>query len=322
MIRELPLRLSRARAILTIPNEIPPSAWDVIGVAVVTNPRPVDALTPEERTRRRRQLTEQAVKLAIESRWDEAVRVNQEYIRLFENDPEGYNRLGKALSELGRISEAKAAYARALELDPANVIAKKNLERLTALEQQQGPSLAPTKVQRGAFIEETGKSAVAVLQAVDRSKANLLDAGDPVELRAQGNAVNVYLPTGEYLGMVEPRIGLRLAKLMAGGNRYSASIVSATGDVRIIIREVYQHPSQIGKVSFPHARPADVRAYARPELVRADEAELDVLEEDEEEAEEEERSSDEDEEWIEEDEEGAIDEPPLDLGVNEDELEE
>jgi tetratricopeptide (TPR) repeat protein len=270
----------------------------------VTNPQSAETMTPEERARRRRQLTEQAVKLAIESRWEEAVRLNQEYVRLFENDPEGYNRLGKALSELGRVAEAKAAYARALELDPANIIAKKNLDRLASLEASQASPTLQTRVSRGAFIEETGKSAVAVLHAVDRSKANLLDAGDPVELRVAGNAVNAYLPTGEYLGMVEPRIGLRLARLMRGGNRYSAKLVAASGDVRIMIREEFQHPSQIGKVSFPHARPTDIRAYTRPELVRADE-EIELFEEDEEdilEEEVEERSDDEEaeESWSDE----------------------
>lgn len=277
-------------------------------------------MTPEERARRRRQLTEQAVKLAIESRWEEAARLNQEYIRLFENDPEGYNRLGKALSELGRVAEAKAAYARALELDPANIIAKKNLDRLTALESAQASPTLQTRVGRGAFIEESGKSAVAVLHAVDRSKVNLLDAGDPVELRVAGNAVNAHLPSGEYLGMVEPRVGLRLARLMQGGNRYSATLVSATGEVRIMIREEYQHPSLIGKVSFPHARPTDIRAYTRPELVRADD-EIELFEDEElvEEEEVEERALEAETEgdWAEDEDAGhVVDEPPLDITLD------
>jgi len=164
-----------------------------------------------------------------------------------------------------------------------------------------------------------------VLHAVDRSKANLLDAGDPVELRVAGNAVNAYLPTGEYLGMVEPRIGLRLARLMRGGNRYSAKLVSASGDVRIMIREEFQHPSQIGKVSFPQARTSDIRAYTRPELVRADD-EIELYDEEEEdiiEEEAEERPVDEEseEEWAEEESEESdvLDEARLDLSLEDEE---
>ena len=39
---------------------------------------------------------------------------------------------------------------------------------------------------------------------------------------------------------------------MEAGNRYSAAIVSSSDRrVTIIIREVYQHPSQVGRLSFP-----------------------------------------------------------------------
>jgi hypothetical protein len=39
---------------------------------------------------------------------------------------------------------------------------------------------------------------------------------------------------------------------MAGGNEYTAAVVSTTEDTAtIIIRETYQHPSQVGRLSFP-----------------------------------------------------------------------
>ena len=52
---------------------------------------------------------------------------------------------------------------------------------------------------------------------------------------------------GEYLGRVDPRHAQRLVRLMEGGNQYSAAVVSSTEDmVTVIIREIYQHPSQAG----------------------------------------------------------------------------
>ena len=51
---------------------------------------------------------------------------------------------------------------------------------------------------------------------------------------------------------MEVRHALRLAKLMNGGNRYSATVVSADDKkVAVMIREIYQHPSQSGQISFP-----------------------------------------------------------------------
>jgi hypothetical protein len=68
---------------------------------------------------------------------------------------------------------------------------------------------------------------------------------------------------GEYLGQVEPRHAQRLIKLTNGGNRYAASVVSASEKtVSVIIREVFQHPSQAGQPSFPSRSPETIK----PEL--------------------------------------------------------
>jgi hypothetical protein len=82
--------------------------------------------------------------------------------------------------------------------------------------------------------------------------------------------VNVLNAHGEYVGMLEPRIGLRLSKMLSSGNRYQAAMVSAAGgDLKVMVRETFQHPSNIGKVSFPQARATDsVRAYTRKGLLR------------------------------------------------------
>ena len=244
----------------------------------MTNEVDLDSMTLEERTRLRKQMTDQAVKLAISSRWDEAATVNREFLRVFGDDPDAFNRLGKSLTELGSVGEARSAYARSIELDPTNTIAKRNLDKLATMEDRIGAA-APSQLDTRLFVEETGKATVAVLQAVSSERRALLDAGDVVDLRVEGNAVNVVDGQGEYVGMVAPRVGLRLSRLMDGGNTYSAAIVTTTGDVKVMIRETFQHPDQIGKVSFPQARATEVRAYTRRGLLRGEE--IDYTEDDE-----------------------------------------
>lgn len=240
----------------------------------------------------RKQLSEQAVKLAVNSRWDEAVAVNREMLRVFGDEAEALNRLGKALSEVGQITEARKAYGRAIELDPSNTIARRNLDRLATMSDSAVASAS--KLDTRLFVEETGKATLAVLEAVDSTQAALLDAGDVVELEVQGNAVNAKSTDGNYIGMIAPRIGLRLAKMMTAGNEYAAAMVTTSGDLRVMIRETYQHPSQIGRVSFPQSRSNDFRAYTRRGLLRgADDSEFD--EEDYDDDEPEERWSDNDE---------------------------
>jgi hypothetical protein len=240
-------------------------------IDVSTDPA-IEQLSTEERQRLRKQLTDEAVRLAVSSRWDEAVQVNRRFITLFGEDVEALNRLGKALSEVGQVTEARKAYGRAIELEPTNTIARRNLDRLAAMQDTVAASQLPSQLDTRLFVEESGKSTTTTLQAVNAARAALLDPGDLVELEVQGNAVNVIDKAGEYIGMVEPRIGLRLAPMMLAGNRYSAALVSSThGEVRVMLRETFQHPSQIGKVSFPQSRAAaDVRAYTRPGLLRGD----------------------------------------------------
>lgn len=264
----------------------------------------VDQLSAEERVRARKQAAEQSIKLAIAGRWKEAAALNRDIIERIGPDVEASNRLGKALTELGQIAEARKAYQDALRLDPANTIARRNLDRLASM-QDTAEAEPPQEIRSSAFIEESGKAATVTLQAVNARLLGPLDAGDPVQLEVKGNAVNVLDKKGSYLGMVDPRVGLRLARLIEGGNLYSAALVSTADPVRVIIREIFQHPSQIGKVSFPQSRDVGVRAYTRPGLLRSrDEEEFALSDDDDEEVEEEEvvedddaAAADDDEEW-------------------------
>lgn len=236
----------------------------------MTNETDLETMSLEERQRVRKQMSDQAVKLAVNSRWAEAANINRDFIKLFGDEAEVYNRLGKALTELGQITEARKSYGRAIELDGTNTIARRNLDRLAGMTDTAAASLLPSQLDTRLFVEETGTAAVAKLQAVNAEQAAALDAGDVVDLHVAGNAVNVHSKGGEYVGMVEPRVGLRLSKMMASGNQYTAAMVTtANGEMKVMVRETFQHPSNIGKVSFPQARGTEtVRAYTRKGLLR------------------------------------------------------
>ncbi len=241
-----------------------------------------ETMSLDERARLRKQLADQAVKLAISGRWEEAANLNRDLLRLFGDDADAYNRLGKATSEVGRVTESRDAYTKALEIDPTNTIARRNLDRLATMQDTAAGASAPSQLDTRLFVEETGKSTTTTLQAVDQELLPHLDPGDVVELQVQGKAVNVLKSTGEYIGMVEPRTGLRLAKLIAGGNQYAAALVSTADELKVTISETFQHPSQIGKVSFPQSRAtAAVRGYTRKGLLRGTDLDIDYSEDDE-----------------------------------------
>ena len=227
----------------------------------------------DERQRLRRVLPDRAIALAMQNRWREAADVNRAILRIDPNDADAYNRLGKALLELGQYREAHEAYTRAVELNPANVIAHKNMQRLVPLIQQ-GAAAAPSRALIPAaeprrpqtFIEETGKTGVSTLTHLASGSVLLtLTAGDRVELRGQDGTLTAYTEAGAYLGQVEARLAHRLLRFIAGGNRYAAA-VTAVGErqLTLIIREIYQAPAMQGRPSFPaKALPPALRPSAR-----------------------------------------------------------
>src|SRR6478672_667077 len=105
----------------------------------------------DDRVRLRRVLPEKAIALAMQNRWAEAADVNRKIIELYPNDADAYNRLGKALLEMGRYRDALGTYKKAIELDPNNMIAKKNVERLAHLAEREpvAETVRPAKAAEG-----------------------------------------------------------------------------------------------------------------------------------------------------------------------------
>ena len=228
---------------------------------------------PEEKARQQRELQQRAIQLALESKWDEAVDTNQRLLNFTPRDLSALNRLGKALSELGRYGEAKEAYTTALEIDPNNNIARKNLDRLAQL--GDGESAARPSQERmdpRLFIEETGKTGFTdLVDVASRDVLARLTAGDQVNLVREGSLLYVQNSAGERIGRIEPRLANRLIKFMEGGNQYAAGITELTAhQVRIIIRERFQHPSMFGKVSFPTSGGEVTRGYIKDTMLRHD----------------------------------------------------
>jgi hypothetical protein len=239
----------------------------------------------EDKARLRRKASQEAISLAMQSRWQEAVAVNESIIELFPTDIDAYNRLGRAFMELGEFDKAKEAYSRGLELDRNNAIAQKNLQRLSLLPtskvkvKEERREVAPD-----LFIGEMGKAGVVNLQNLAPGEVLVsMAAGNQVYLKVRGQQLIVENEQGEYLGLVEPPHGFRLARLIEGGNKYTAAIVSIDNKTaRVIIREVFQHPSQVGRPSFPVKAVEGFQPHVKDTLLRHETVEEEALEEGEE----------------------------------------
>jgi tetratricopeptide (TPR) repeat protein len=222
-----------------------------------------------EKVRLKQQWSAEATALALNSRWEEAAAANRSIIELFPDDIEAHNRLGKALTELGRYAEAWEAYNRVLEIDPCNIIADRNLSRLSQLKQARPEPKKTQELDPSLFVEEAGKTALVKLhRPAPKEVLTRMSAGDQVYLRVAGNRLIAENGDGEYLGEIEPRLGLRLIQLMSGGNRYQAAMAtSGSEDGKVIIKEAFQDPSQAGRPSFPPRVADSSRPYSKDKVL-------------------------------------------------------
>ena len=239
--------------------------------------------------RTRKQRIDAAISYALDRRWDLAATENQALIAEFPDDMEAANRLGKALTEIGDLDGAAAAYQRTLDLDSTNVIARRNLTRIEELRGAPGagkrraprlPTASATTTARTetvrahSLIEESGKSAEFYLVDPDARGLQRVTPGEPAELVPTPRGISVRSSSGAVLGHMEPGAGLRLRRLIEGGNRYAA-VIRRVGedDASIYVRETYRDPSLVGQPSFlPPASSSRKRlaprAYTKASIVR------------------------------------------------------
>jgi tetratricopeptide (TPR) repeat protein len=221
----------------------------------------------------KRQTSKLAIALAMEGKWQESIESNLNIISHFPNDVDAHNRLGKGYMEMGQYAKAKEAYEKALQLDQYNTIAKKNLQRIARLgSHAAAPKSNTDKAEPTLFIEEIGKAGVVNLyQITTAEKLAMLMSGDKVLLKPQETSLAVQNVRGEYLGLVPSKIGLRLMKLMKGGNIYTAAVIAPNDNsISIIIRETYQDPNQMDQVSFPGRKLEEIQPYASDRTFRTE----------------------------------------------------
>ncbi len=244
----------------------------------------------------RRHRTDTAIAHALARRWDLAAQENRTLLEEDPKDVEAANRLGKALTELGDTAGAIEAYELAIKIDSTNAIARKNLQRLEEQKKAKRPARPSAKAKGAAaapstgprrrvdvateslrtapLIEDFGKSADLRLARVNARAAAQVSTGDPAELELTTSGVSVKTGNGTVLGHIDPRTGLRLKRMIEGGNRYSVVILrSEEGLVDVHVREVVKHPSLVGQASFlPQVgdKRRTPRAYTKSSVVQYD----------------------------------------------------
>jgi len=241
---------------------------------------------PETKQRIRRQVIEEARRAALDGNWDAAIEINKELIARDPKDSAAYNRLGRAYLERRDYGTAYEAYMDALKSDPANLISRRNLQRLeylrsaTAINQDAPATHFPRTL---VFIEEVGKTWVdELVNPAPMSELAEIYAGQKLELVPDGQRLAVHDSSGRRIGEVEAKTAERVMQLMEGGNIYEVyALGPSAASIRIILREVHHDPALASQISFPRQITA-TRKYLRErdDLRRRDESDFYLEDED------------------------------------------
>jgi tetratricopeptide (TPR) repeat protein len=224
-----------------------------------------------ERVKPRTLYVEEAIQAALESRWQDAVAINRALVERHGGVEETYNRIGKALTELGEHQAALDAYSQALQINSENVIAQKNVRRLRLLlESRERIAGAKGAIDVDLFAEEPGKSALTVLNPPKSGVVIVVAPGEVVELHLQTGGLQAQTTAGVVLGDVDSKIARRLVPLISTGNRYTAVVARVEeSQIEIIIREASQSTENARKSSFAVSRQRreEFRPYAKESLL-------------------------------------------------------
>lgn len=185
-----------------------------------------------------------AIKKALENNWEDAYRLNKQLVDENPQDIDSLNRLAFSLLKLGKYAKAQEVYKKVIRIDKTNPIAMKNLKKADSLTKTPFKKLENRQnyyanIQE-MFIEESGKTKTVELKNVtDKKTLSLLEPGDEVFLVVKRSKMFVQLESKKYVGMLPDNVGLRLVRLIKGGNKYQSFIKSIDEkNVSIFIKEL------------------------------------------------------------------------------------
>lgn len=204
---------------------------------------------------------DEALAAAVELRWKDAIRINLEILHESKDDSDTINRLAFAYAQTGNTAQALKEYKRVLTIDPYNLIAKKNIERLKlciSSKKKDQPNgiifVAPDR-----FLEEPGKTKIVdCVNIAPTSAISQLHSGEELMFKSKKHGVELRRACDNtYVGALPDDIAFRMNHLMSAGNTYCVHVKSMSKNcISVFIRELSRaktlknQPSFIGKTSY------------------------------------------------------------------------
>lgn len=199
-------------------------------------------------------LYQKAIDAALDSKWEEALKINKKIIKLDPQNVDALNRQAKACIELGKPNLAKKYYSQVLKIDPYNPIALKNLKIIKSFKPdgQNFVSNYHSRLSPSLFLQEPGKTKIInLLKVAEPQKLSLIFCGMKVEMAIKNRKITIVDSNGNYLGVLPDDINYHLLRLLKGGNKYELFVKSIrVNSLSVIIKETFRSKRFKNQPSF------------------------------------------------------------------------
>lgn len=198
-------------------------------------------------------LAQAAILTAMENRWNEAAKINERILETNKDNVEALNRLAQAFKRLGEQQKAEKTYRRVVEIDPHNIIARKNLEKISKSNGNGYTNGQSTNVNLSQiFIYEPGKTKlINLINLAPPTILATLNCGDELEMNLKKHSVAISSQDGIYLGALPDDLAHRLITFISFGNKYKTYVKSATPKIlTVLIKEIERSPKFANQPSF------------------------------------------------------------------------
>ncbi|MBU1031375.1 tetratricopeptide repeat protein [Patescibacteria group bacterium] len=200
-------------------------------------------------------MTQKAIDAALDSKWEEALKINKKITKLDPQNVDALNRQAKAYLELGKPGLAQKYYCQVLKFDSYNPIALKNLKIMKSSK----PNCIPKertnchdRLSPSLFLQEPGKTKmVSLLRVAEPQKLSQTYPGMKVRMIVKNRKITIVDQNESYLGVLPDDISHRLLRLSRGGNKYDLFVKSIrVNNLSIIIKETFRSKKFKNQPSF------------------------------------------------------------------------
>lgn len=197
-------------------------------------------------------LEQRAVDAAVHADWETAANLNREILTHDEQNLSASLRLGFAYMQLKKFTQARTFYNKALALQPSNLIAQENLEKIKLLRSQEPTETNKIILNPSLFLEIPGKTkSITLVNLGQRDILAGLVIGQEVRIKPKKRKIEIRTDSDEYIGTLPDDISRRLLVFIEADSEYSAFIKEATlNKVVIFMREDKKGGKMHAHISF------------------------------------------------------------------------